>query len=364
MSVLSIMLALLAAPQDPNEWKERLKEPKLDILEAMRLGVRQAGGEGIVYHAELEKGKDGMVYSIDLIVGDKAMNVVVSAKDGSVVKTVDETSSLGEILPKLTVDLYKAVEMAQAIQAGPVIDAQLRVKDGIPQIRVKSFTGEAVENVVVDATTGKLIGDYTKVEKLRVDKERLGPTGRNPYFILEPRYRLELEGKAGEQDVRLEITVTDDTRKIDGVETRMVEIRKTVAGELTELSKNYFAICERSNSVYYFGREVELYKDREVVGNEGTWISGENDARFGLIMPGTPLQDAKYNHQTAPRVAMNRAHIVHLSAAVQTPLDTFKECLKIQVTTSLQQGVETTIYAPDVGLVQVGALKLVKRSER
>ena len=50
------------------------------------------------------------------------------------------------------------------------------------------------------------------------EKSTLVATGRNPYFILEPGYVLVLEG-GGE---RLVITVLDQTRTIDGVETRVV----------------------------------------------------------------------------------------------------------------------------------------------
>src|SRR5437870_4930312 len=81
-----------------------------------------------------------------------------------------------------------------------------------------------------------------------VAKKELVPTGRNPYFILEPGYVLVLEGG----DTRLAVTVLNETKKVDGVECRVVEENETKAGRLLEKSRNYFAISKRTNSVFYF----------------------------------------------------------------------------------------------------------------
>src|SRR5262245_26161178 len=90
-----------------------------------------------------------------------------------------------------------------------------------------------------------------------VEKNELASTGRNPFFILEPGYQLELEDGAK----RLVITVLNETKLVDGVETRVVEERESDDGQLVEVSRNYFAISKRTNSVYYFGEEVDEYKD-------------------------------------------------------------------------------------------------------
>jgi hypothetical protein len=178
------------------------------------------------------------------------------------------------------------------------------------------------------------------------EKSDLVSTGRNPYFILEPGYFLILEkGKT-----RLTITVLDETKKVDGVECRVVVENETKDGKEVEKSKNYFAISKRTNSVFYFGEDVG-----------GAWLSGEKGARFGLMMPGTPLLKARYYQEIAPKVAMDRAEIVSVSETVETPAGTFKKCLKIEETTPLEPNEkEYKYYAPGVGLVQEGELKLVK----
>ena len=55
------------------------------------------------------------------------------------------------------------------------------------------------------------------------EKDSLTSTGRNRYFILEPGYQLVLEG--GPE--RLVISVLNETKVVDGVETRVVERDRT-----------------------------------------------------------------------------------------------------------------------------------------
>ena len=57
---------------------------------------------------------------------------------------------------------------------------------------------------------------------------------------------------------------------------------------LVELTRDYYAIDAATTDVYYFGEEVDVYKNGKVVSHEGSWLSGEKAARFGLMMPGAP----------------------------------------------------------------------------
>jgi hypothetical protein len=190
-----------------------------------------------------------------------------------------------------------------------------------------------------------------------VEPGELVATGRNPYFILEPGYQLILEGGS----VRLAVTVLDATRTVAGVETRVVEERETDNGQPVEVSRNHFAISTRTNSVFYFGEDVDAYKNGAIIGHEGAWLAGINGARFGLAMPGEPRPKAKYYQEIAPKVAMDRAEIVSLTAMVTTPARVFTNCLKIEETTPLEPRTkEAKYYARGIGLVQDGSLKLVR----
>ena len=188
-----------------------------------------------------------------------------------------------------------------------------------------------------------------------IEKQDLASTGRNPYFILEPGYYLVLKGG----NVELIITVLNETKMVDGVETRVVEERETKGGKLREISRNYFAISKRTNDVFYFGEDVDIYKDSKVVSHSGAWLSGVKGARFGLMIPGQPSLNARYYQEVAPGVAMDRVEIVSLSETVKTPAGEFTNCLKLKETTPLEPGVtDYKYYTPGIGMVQDGLLRL------
>jgi hypothetical protein len=189
-----------------------------------------------------------------------------------------------------------------------------------------------------------------------VDKADLMTSGRNPYFVLEPGYRLVLEG--GKE--RLVVTVLDETRRIDGVDTRVVEERETESGKLTEVSRNYYAISRRTNSVFYFGEDVDMFRNGTVSGHEGSWASGISGARFGLMMPGEQLLKGRYYQELAPGVAMDRAEIDSFSESVRTPAGVFQRVLKVAESTPLEIVHEFKYYAKDIGLVQDGSARLLK----
>ncbi len=196
----------------------------------------------------------------------------------------------------------------------------------------------------------------------KVDKADLASSGRNPFFVLEVGHQIVLENSKDKE--RLVITVLNETKTVDGVETRIVEENETKDGKQVEISRNYFAISKRDQAVYYFGEDVDMYKDGKIVSHEGAWLSGVKGAKFGLMMPGQPALKAKYYQEVAPKVAMDRAEVVSLTETVKTPAGEFKNCVKTEETTPLEPGVkEYKVYVRDIGLVQDGDLKLVKRGK-
>ncbi|MDD5139074.1 MAG: hypothetical protein PHY43_02305 [Verrucomicrobiales bacterium] len=193
-----------------------------------------------------------------------------------------------------------------------------------------------------------------------VDKADLASAGTNRFFILAPRFQSVLEGEEGGKHIVLTITVLNETRLVDGVETRIVEERETADGQPVEISRNYFAISRRTGDVFYFGEDVDMYRDGKVTSHDGAWLSGVGGARFGLQMPGTPLLGARYYQEVAPKVAMDRAEVKSLGDKLETPAGRFENCLNTDETSALESAREVKIYAPGIGLVFDGALKLTK----
>jgi hypothetical protein len=191
----------------------------------------------------------------------------------------------------------------------------------------------------------------------------MAPTGRSPYFILDPGFQLVLEGNG----TKLEITVLNETKTVEGIITRVVEEREWKNGRLYEVSKNYFAMCEPTKDVFYFGEDVDFYENSKVVKHDGSWLAGTNGNKAGLIMPGTPKPRMKYYQEIAPGVAMDRAEIVSVDETCKTPAGTFSGCVRVKESSSVDfwsallfwQG-EYKMHAPGIGLVQDEDLVLTK----
>jgi hypothetical protein len=193
-------------------------------------------------------------------------------------------------------------------------------------------------------------------EDFKLSECKMQTAGRNPYLVLEPGFQLVLKGG----DLLLHITVLDETRTVDGVHTRVVEEKEWKGGQLTEIARNYFAICDQTKDVFYFGEEVDFYEKGKVVKHDGSWLAGGGN-KAGLMMPGAPKLNAKYYQEIAPEVAMDRAEIISLTETCTTPAGAFQKCMKVREGTALNiLEKEYKYYAPAIGLVRSGDMKLVK----
>ena len=200
-------------------------------------------------------------------------------------------------------------------------------------------------------------GEKAFTESLMQDTCEFATTGKNTYFILEPGYQLTLEDKDGG---KLVITVLNDTKKIGNVETRVVEENESKNGKTVEISRNFFAVCKQNGGVYYFGEEVDIYKEGKIVSHDGAWeATGKN--KSGVTMPGLAFLGARYYQEIAPGIAMDRAEIVSTSETVQTMAGKFNNCLKTVETTPIEaKELEYKLYAPGIGLIKDEDMILVK----
>lgn len=201
-------------------------------------------------------------------------------------------------------------------------------------------------------------------------------TGGNPYFSLDPAAGpmnpILLEGEEGKELVQVEIVATGDTLPIDlsalglgTVVTRIIAETEWVDGELVEESENYFARCEETDAVYYFGEDVTIYEDGvPITGAEaGSWLAGEDGESInmpGLIMPGTFLLGSRYFQEVAPEIALDRAEHVDMGLTVETPAGAFNNSVMLLETTPLDPSAkDIKVYAPGVGLIVDGTIERV-----
>jgi hypothetical protein len=203
---------------------------------------------------------------------------------------------------------------------------------------------------------------------------RFASDGGNPYFILKPgrqayfsNYRCVQSGECEELEelwitVRgtRDISLWDDGKK-RVIQTRVVEEKETADGELVEISRNFFASCLPNRDVYYFGEDVDIYEDGEIVSHDGAWRAGRHGAEPGIIMPESAfIIGQRYFQELAPDVALDRAEHVAIDLEVEVPAGVFEDCVNVIETTPLEPGSESSkTYCPGVGLVADGELELV-----
>ena len=150
------------------------------------------------------------------------------------------------------------------------------------------FAATAILAVSLATGQGKAKPEWQ--EEFGISSCTLQTTGRNEYFILEPGHQLVLEGGG----VKLHRTVLNETHTVDGVLTRVVEEREWKDGQLYEVARNYFAICDQTKDVFYFGEDVAFYENGKVTKTDGSWQAGKGN-RAGLMMPGSPKPKMKFS---------------------------------------------------------------------
>ena len=204
--------------------------------------------------------------------------------------------------------------------------------------------------------------------------------GKNPYVILKPGRQAYLNNAQCVAEAECDefeevwITVLPETHhitmEVDGndrtIKTRVVEEIEIVDGELTEISRNFMAECKGTGDVYYFGEEVDIYEDGEIVSHDGAWEAGVDDAMPGIIMPGGAfLLGARYFQEVAPEVAMDRGEHVDMGLEIEVPAGNFESCVEVEDTNALEPDAEgdAKVYCPGTGIVMDEDLVLVTVSE-
>ena len=202
-------------------------------------------------------------------------------------------------------------------------------------------------------------------ERFSIDSSTMSPDGENAYWSLNPGRYVVLGNLEPDGSELVVISVLDETETVDGIETRVIEEREFENGELVEVSRNFFARATTTDDIYYYGEDVDYYEDGEVVGHEGEWRAGVNDARPGLYMPANPAVGMKFYMEIAPGEAMDRAEIFETGASCDTPKGTFEDCLIITESSPLEPGDESyKRYAKGIGMIHDDGLDLYKYGKR
>jgi hypothetical protein len=194
----------------------------------------------------------------------------------------------------------------------------------------------------------------------------------NEFFPLPVGGQWTFSGEEEGQTLGMQITVLDATETLSfdsqDVTTRVVEEREwfdtnadgafDADEELIEVSLNYFAQT-REGTVCYFGEEVDIYENGEVVSHEGSWRADEPGNAPGIYMPTEPEVGMRYQMEVAPGIAVDEATIV-ASGVERVLRGRLAETIEVVEVNPLDGSESVKVYAEHIGMIRDSAFELIR----
>lgn len=172
----------------------------------------------------------------------------------------------------------------------------------------------------------------------------------NKYFPLESGTTMIYNGTSGGDPTRDVFRVTNDTKEILSIPTRVVHDDAYVKGDHEETTDDWFAQDDNGN-VWYMG---EFTTDLSNKGShEGSWEAGVKGAKAGIIMEAQPKVGDTYNQESAKGAAEDKGTILSLDEKVCVPYGCFANVLKTKDFSLLEPDlVENKYYAENIGEIK------------
>jgi hypothetical protein len=183
----------------------------------------------------------------------------------------------------------------------------------------------------------------------------------NPWFPLVPGTQFTYVGRAnrghGELRHRVVFTVSDLTKVVDGVRTRVLWDRDINAGRLQENEITFHA-QDDAGAVWNFGEYPEQYRAGKLTGAPDTWLAGLRRAEPGIVMPAQPrVGTPSYLQGFAPDIDFaDRARVYRTGLRICIPRACFRNVLLTDEWNPAEPGAhQRKYYARGVGNIRVGA---------
>jgi hypothetical protein len=189
-------------------------------------------------------------------------------------------------------------------------------------------------------------------EPVELDPANFGAQIDNPYWPMTPGSKwVSRETDAEGAEMRVEVTVTNKTKKITGIDAVVVHDIVTEDGEVKEDTFDWYGQDKQGN-IWYLGEDTKEYEKGKVVSTEGSWEHGVDGAQAGIIMPANPEVGMAFRQEYYAGEAEDEAVILSLDEQVEVPFGSFENCLQTEDTTPLDpKVVEHKFYAKGIGPV-------------
>jgi hypothetical protein len=149
----------------------------------------------------------------------------------------------------------------------------------------------------------------------------------NKYFRLVPgttrTYRTINPNNPTTETIIGKFVVTGDTMEILGVTCVVVRDTEFVNDEVSEDTLDYPA-QDMDGNVWYFGEATKELENGEAVSFDGSWQTGVDGAKPGIIMKADPQPAQTYREEFALGDAEDMATVKSLTASATVPYGTFE----------------------------------------
>ena len=193
----------------------------------------------------------------------------------------------------------------------------------------------------------------TGSEPANIDPAEFTTEITNPYWPMAVGSKWVYREADPEGDLRVEVTVTDQTKQIaNGVEARVVHDEVSRDGEPVEVTDDWYA-QDADGNIWYLGEDTAEYENGKVVSREGSFEAGVDGAEAGVIMPADPQPGLEYRQEYLQGEAEDYASVIGFALQVEVPAARYDNVLQTQDVNPLgdPQQVENKFFAKDVGPV-------------
>ena len=179
----------------------------------------------------------------------------------------------------------------------------------------------------------------------------------NKYYPLKPGTIMSYNGTDDDgKPIRDIVTVTNDSRDVQGISTRVVNDSVFVKGKLEETTNDWYAQDDKGN-VWYMGEDTTDLTSKKNP-HEGSWESGVKGAKAGIIMLAEPKAGISYNQEFAKGIAEDKATVLSLNNSATVPQNSYSNVIKTKEFSPLEPDVvEQKYYAENVGDIKEKTVK-------
>ncbi|MGO4604529.1 hypothetical protein AB4030_21595 [Terrabacter sp. 2YAF2] len=186
-----------------------------------------------------------------------------------------------------------------------------------------------------------------------IEPSRFSADVTNPWFPLRPGTTYIYTGTKDGQQALDFVTVSRQTKKIDGVRTRVVQDRLFLDGILEERTTDYYS-QDRCGNVWYFGEDTAaLDANGRVTDRAGSFRAGVGGALPGVYQQRRPQIGRWFRQEWYKGQAEDRYRALTTAASITVPYGTFRDVLRTEERTDLEPGVvDNKYYVRGVGVVR------------